>query len=213
MMQPMNDYSDFLPPDSESDPAAGAPASAVDVDGSFGWGSLTYLPQRRRALPPHISETVRTRLPVIADFRILLTPDESGYLAPEFWSGRRGFLARAFPFRDALAEGFPSSAEALLGIGDAASPLVEIELGQELYVWRQATEVLIVAGDPEAEPGSFRVAVRVPEPVFATEWWRLCSVARRYVAPQTGGPVWLRHVDADDDDAAGSSGTDSGLSG
>lgn len=171
-----------------------------EIQSNFGWTELTYLPQRRRTLPPDVSAVLQSRLPLIHDFRIVLNVDGAGYLAPEFWSARRGFLVRAFPFRDALAEEFPSSAEALLGIGDAANPLVEVELGQELFVWRQAGEVLIVAGDPEAEPGSFRVAVRVSDATFATAWWNLCAAARRYVRPERARPGWLRHVDDDEAD-------------
>ena len=55
------------------------------------------------------------------------------------------------------------SQESILGIGSSDDPLIDLEMGQELFVWRERSEILIVQGDPDAEPGNFRVAIRVPE--------------------------------------------------
>lgn len=176
-----------------------SPDAGPQIESNLGWDALTYLPQRRRSVAPTVTAELQGRLPVIHDFRVMLRPHDDGYLAPEFWSARRGFLVHCFPFRDYLGEEFHSADEALFGIGDAANPLVDIEQGQELFVWRQDSEVLVIAGDPEAEPGSFRVAVRVPEEVFASEWWRFCAIVRRYATAGKNTPLWLRDDEAADD--------------
>ena len=57
------------------------------------------------------------------------------------------------------------------------------EVGQELFIWGERTEVLVIQGDPDADPGAFRVALRVPEDVFAGEWWRMVRAVHRYRMP------------------------------
>lgn len=150
---------------------------------NFGWEKPVYLSQRQRGIPPTIPDHVREGLPVIEDFRILLSPHDDGYLALEFWSALQGFLVHGFPFRDFLREEFLGTQELTLGIGTTVDPLVDFEMGHELFVWRQQEEVLVIQGDFEAEPGSFRVAIRVPEAVFASEWWTMVRVLRRWVIP------------------------------
>ncbi len=150
---------------------------------NFDWDRVTYLEQRQRGTPPAVPEHIRLRLPILDDFRIVLSPHDEGYLAVEFWSARLGFIVHGFPWRDFLAEEFLTSQELLFGIGADDDPLIEIDMGQELFIWRAGPDVLVIQGDPESDPGAFRVALRVPEDVFAGEWWRMVKAVRRYAGP------------------------------
>lgn len=154
---------------------------------NFDWSSEpVYLEQSRRGAPPNVPTNIRLRLPVVRDFRIVLGAQPDGDVRCEFWSRKQGQLLVAFPSRDFQEETVTTLAEALYGIGGADDPLNDVHMGSEVFVWREAGEVLVIhGGDDDSEPGSFRIAFRVPEGIFAEEWWGMLRLARR-LQPRPG---------------------------
>lgn len=165
--------------------------TAVDTESShpdlerwttnFDWNAEpVYLEQSRRGASPKVPEHIRLRLPVIKDFRVLLGSHQDGDVRLEFWSRKQGQLLVTFPSRDFQEQTVTNLSEALFGIGGADDPLMDVHMGSEIFVWREAGEVLVIqGGDDDSEPGSFRIAFRVPEGTFAEEWWGALRLARR----------------------------------
>jgi hypothetical protein len=91
----------------------------------------------------------------------------------------------AFPSRDFQEETATTLSEALFGIGPAEDPLVDVHMGSEIFVWREGDEVVVVQGGDLDEPGSFRLAFRVPEETFGEEWWGMLRLNRR-LQPREG---------------------------
>lgn len=151
---------------------------------NFDWGAKPVsLEQSRRGAPPKVPSHLRMRLPLIRDFRALLGCQPDGDVRMEFWSRKQGQLLVAFPSRDFQEQTLANLSEAFFGIGGAQDPLMDVHVGSEIFLWRDAGEVIVVQGsDDDSEPGSFRIAVRVPEDVFAEEWWGVLRLARRLQA-------------------------------
>jgi hypothetical protein len=58
-------------------------------------------------------------------------------------------------------------------VGTPDDPYSDLDQGWEIFIWREAGDVVVISGDFDSPPGSFYAAFRVPEVTFDREWTSL----------------------------------------
>jgi hypothetical protein len=147
---------------------------------------LIHLDQTARGVHPVVSGEVLDRLLLIDDFRINLHPTPRFGLHLEFWSVALGYLTQ-FPWQDHVQEHLARRPAPWVGTPD--DPYSDLDQGWEIFIWCEAGDVVVIAGDFESPPGSFYAAFRVPEETFDREWTSLILAVEEMRAGGRKGPL------------------------